>query len=88
LCTFINDDIYDGNRNESTWKLADFNMCRKVIFDDTSTPDEIAMSRGKKVKPTKLQILDFSVALMSKFDVKFNKQKNTPEEIKDLFLVI
>ena len=68
------DDIYDGKRKESIWKLADFNMCRKVFFDDILTPDQIAMlKKEKKRKPTKLEMLDISVALVSKFDVKFNK---------------
>ena len=83
------DNLYDRNRNESVIKQNDFKVLRKVFFDDIPTPDEIAELKERKRQPTKLEMLDISIALLSKWDVQFTKAEkyaNTKEAKGSFYL--
>jgi hypothetical protein len=74
LQPFLN-DLYDEKRKPSIFKADDFEICRKVLFDDSPTPDEI--EQLKKRKPVgKMKRFNISIALISKWNIIFNKTES------------
>ena len=73
------DKLYDENRDESIFRKQDFEICRKVLFGDISSPEEIEMLKEKKAqgkKPSKMEMFNISIALVSKWNVIFNKTQS------------
>eukprot|EP00804_Cyclotella_cryptica_P010431 CCRYP_020963-RC/>CCRYP_020963-RC protein AED:0.20 eAED:0.20 QI:1138/1/1/1/0.5/0.33/9/82/570 len=78
LQPFLN-ALYDNKRKESMFTAQDFEICHKVLFGDIPTPDEIEELKENKrdgKKPSKMEMFNISIAVISKWNVIFNKTES------------
>jgi hypothetical protein len=86
------DDVYDGKQKASLFNKKDFEICRKVMFDDIPTPSEREDLIAKKdaidePTPTRLEMFDISIALTSMWNVTFTKTKDSKRRNGKVMLV-